>query len=245
MPIPNIPPEFDVRLLVTSGVDKRGRDVGPFETPKHAKKELRHRVRLLCENPENDDALILAQMLLACEQNARCESLACPVCSRSRRILSSAATLEFLHQHDWEDLRAVTLINPGDALHIGDLHEFNPRKLINRFRRQIERAGLPKSETFIIGAVDGEWDFGWFVFQPHLHLITFKGNITFLKSIVKTWPKDSDRVRIRLLPRSIYNLPRAVTYLDKSWWPSVARKNNPLGIEPYNDKRRPPPENRA
>jgi hypothetical protein len=161
MSIPPIPPEFDVRRLVKAGVDQRGRDVGPFERLKDAKKHSRHRFRLLCADDQNDAAQILALTLYCCEQNARCESLACPVCSRNRRILSSAAVLEFLSHYDMDDLRAVTLIHPGDALHIGNLHEFNPRNLINRFRRQLERAGLPKSDTFIIGAVDGEWDEGW------------------------------------------------------------------------------------
>jgi hypothetical protein len=147
-----------------------------------------------------------------------------------------------LADYNVKDLRFVTLINPADALPAGDLHTFNPRKLINRFRRQLERAGLPKSETFLIGGVDGEWDEGWFLFQPHLHLITRKDNIALLKSIVKSWPKEPDQIRVRLLPKPIYDLPRAVTYLDKSWWPAVARKSNPLQITPYKDKRRPPPE---
>ena len=52
MPTPHIPPEFDARHLVKAGYDKqRGRHVGAFESLKHAKKELRHPFRLLCENP--------------------------------------------------------------------------------------------------------------------------------------------------------------------------------------------------
>jgi hypothetical protein len=95
MSILHIPVEFDVRGRVKAGMDKRRRYVGAFETLHNAKKELRHRFRLLCEDDQNEEGLILAQMLLACEPNARCESLACPICSRNRRIQSSAATLEF------------------------------------------------------------------------------------------------------------------------------------------------------
>ena len=50
MPIPKIPPEFDVRRLVKAGIDKRGRQVRAFETLRKAKKESRHRFRLLCED---------------------------------------------------------------------------------------------------------------------------------------------------------------------------------------------------
>jgi hypothetical protein len=96
MSIQKPPPEFDVRRLVKAGVDQRGRDVGPFESLKKAKNESRHRFRLLCKEVQNGTALVLALTLLACERNARCESLSCAVCSRTRRIGSSAAVLEFL-----------------------------------------------------------------------------------------------------------------------------------------------------
>src|SRR3954454_18767648 len=104
MPIPKISPEFDVRHLVKAGIDQRGRRVGAFETLNEAKKESRHRFRLLCQDDTDDEALILAQMLLACEKRARCESLACPVCVRLRRIQWSAAVLKFLAAYDLEDL---------------------------------------------------------------------------------------------------------------------------------------------
>ena len=241
MPIPKISPEFDVRHLVKAGIDQRGHHVRAFETLNEAKKESRHRFGLLCEDDTDDEALILAQMLLACEKRARCESLACPVCARIRRTRWSEAVLKFLDAYDLEDLKFVTLINPADALPAGQLHTFNARNLIHRFRRQLERAGLQKSDTFIIGAVDGEWDAGWAVFQPHLHLITHKDNVALLKVVVRSWPKERARVRVRLFPQVIYDLPRVVTYLDKSWWPAVARTNNPRGIHPHKE-RRPPPE---
>ena len=241
MPIPKISPEFDVGHLVKAGIDQRGHHVRAFETLNEAKKESRHRFGLLCEDDTDDEALILAQMLLACEKRARCESLACPVCARIRRTRWSEAVLKFLDAYDLEDLKFVTLINPADALPAGQLHTFNARNLIHRFRRQLERAGLQKSDTFIVGAVDGEWDAGWAVFQPHLHLITHKDNVALLKVVVRSWPKERARVRVRLFPQVIYDLPRVVTYLDKSWWPAVARTNNPRGIHPHKE-RRPPPE---
>jgi len=241
MPIPKIPPEFDVRHLVNAGIDKRGRRVGAFETLKEAKKESRHRFRLLCEDDTDDEALILAQMLLACEKRARCESSACPVCVRRRRIQWSAAVLQFLADYDLKDLSFITLINPADALPAGQLHTFGPVAFRNRLRRQLERAGIDKTRCFLIGGIDGEWDAGWSVFQPHTHFITLNITSADLARAIKSWPSDPDRVRVRKRLEPINDLPRVVTYLDKSWWPAVARIKNPLGIHAHH-KRRPPPE---
>ena len=225
-----------------AGIDKRGLQVRAFETLRKVKNESRHRFRLLCKDDRIDAARILALTLLACEKHARCEffglsSLLPYIGGPSRATQPSHSFINY----DWEELQVVTLINPADALPAGQLHTFNARNLIHHFRRQLERAGLQKSDTFIVGAVDGEWDAGWAVFQPHLHLITHKDNVALLKVVVRSWPKERARVRVRLFPQVIYDLPRVVTYLDKSWWPAVARTNNPHGIHPYKE-RRPPPE---
>jgi hypothetical protein len=241
MSIPPIPPEFDVRRLVRAGVDQRGRDVGPFESLKDAKNESRHRFRLLCTDEQNDRALTLALTLFCCEKHARCNSPACPVCARTRRIRSSAATLEFLADYDLQELKFITLINPGDAISAGQLHTFDPVAFRNRLRRQLERSGIDKSRCLLIGAIDGEFDDGWTVFQPHAHFVGLNITSADLKPLIDSWPRDPDRVRVRKRVEEIDDLPRIVTYLDKSWWPSVARANNKFDIHPHN-KRRPPPE---
>ena len=226
---PRIPPQFDVRLRVKRRIDKRGRQLRGFETLPEAKRELRHRVRLLASE-DHDDGMPVAFSLFCCEEHGPCESLACPRCARTRRIDRSAAILEFLASYPLEDLRFLTLIKPDDAVVVGELHTFNPRRLINRLRRQLERAGISKDRCFVIGGVDGEWEEGWHVFQPHLHGITWGITNEDLKRLLKHWPRDPERVRVRKRLEEFDDLPRIVTYTEKSWWPSVARTNNPFEI---------------
>ncbi len=239
----SIPSEYNLRLWVRPRTNKRGRRLSGFETLKEVKKRLRQRVRRLCEHGEHGDDLgfEIALSLYTCTKTTPCESLACPRCARTRRIRWGASVLEFLAAYPAEDLRFLTLINPADALPAGELHTFDPRKLIHRLRRQLERAGIDKSESFLIGAVDGEWDEGWTVFQPHIHLITSGITKYDLKRLIKPWPRDPERIRVRKRLEEIDDLPRVVAYLDKSWWPCVARKNNPFEIYPHGKQRPPKP----
>jgi hypothetical protein len=103
----------------------------------------------------------------------------------------------------------------------------------------LERTGIDKSGCFLIGGVDGEWDAGWELYQPHIHAVVWGITEADLEALVKKWPSDPKRVRVRKRLEPIDDLARVVTYLDKSFWPSVARANNRLGIHPHG-KRRPP-----
>jgi hypothetical protein len=76
-----------------------------------------------------------------------------------------------LANYHLEDLKFVTLVHPGDAISAGQLHTFDPVAFRNRLRRQLERAGIDKTRSFLFGAIDGEWDRGWSVFQPHAHFV--------------------------------------------------------------------------
>ena len=234
---PRISGRFDVRLRVKRRIDKRGRKLKAFETLREAKKWARRRVPRLGRQPHNQGAA-LALTLSNCKKSTPCESLACPRCARARRIERSAAILKFLASYPLRELRFLTLINPSDAVPAGKLHQFNPRALITRLRRQLERAGFDKTNCFLIGGVDGEWDEGRRVYQPHIHAVTWGMKKKNLKRLIKSWPRRR-RVRNRKRLEPIDDLPRVVAYLEKSFWPCVARKNNPRGIHPHG-KQRPP-----
>lgn len=222
------------------GVDKRGRNLGALETRKAAREEHHHRLETLWEQMDVECAT-LATTLEGCGRDKRlCGSMACPRCARWRRITTSASILALLANYALADLRFVTLINPADAIPAGQLHTFDPKRLIDRTRRQLERVGVDKAQTFIIGTVDGEWDEGWWLYQPHIHAITWGITKAHLTALVAKWPKDPRRVRVRKRLEPIDDLPRVVAYLDKSFWPSVARAKNAMGLHPHG-KRRPPP----
>ena len=228
---------YDVRQLVRPRTDKRGRLLGGFESLSAARHENQHRI-LVLRSSGDPKALLVAEVLAACRPANPCGSLACSECGRIRRIKESRASLRFLDVYPPDELRLLTLINPVDARRAGQLHTFDPALAINRTRRQLERAGIDKSASFSIGQIDGEWDEGRHLYQPHLHAIALGVDQTALKTLVEKWPR-ARRVRSRKRLEPIDDLPRVVAYLDKTFWPSVARKNNPLGIHPH-QKHRPP-----
>lgn len=233
-----IPRKFDVRRQVRVRVDKRGRELRAFERRKAAKQVSQGRLRRLRLQGGVAVAPII-NSLVRCNFKRRCGSLACPMCARLRRIEHGASVLAFLASYPITDLRLLTLINPADAIPAGQLHTFDPIKLVNRTRRQLERAGISKTNCFMISAVDGEWDEGSAIYQPHLHLITYGITKDVLSRLIKSWPHDPLRVRVRKRLEPIDDLPRVVAYLDKTFWPSVARKNNKMGVYPHG-KRQPP-----
>lgn len=228
----------DIRHLLRRKVDKRGRSLQGFETASDARREHSHRVALL-RSSKDPRAKAVANALSKCRSGKRCGSNACPKCGRLRRIRNSATILRFLAQQPLNDLRYLTLINPADALPAGALHKLDPRKLIHRYRRQFERAGIDKSQAQIIAYLDGEWDAGWDLYQPHIHAVVQGVSKKALKALVAKWPSDP-RVRIKKRLEPIDDLARVVAYLDKTFWPSIARKNNNNGVHPH-AKRRPHP----
>lgn len=237
---PKCDPRFDVRKLVTTKIDKRGRTLRAFETPTEVLRERDHRISVL-EAQGNSRCSRLAEVLAECCEEQPCESSACPCCIRDKRITWSAGVLEFLDPYDVNDVRFITLINSVDAIPVGQLRFFNPRRLIHRTRRQLERAGINKVGAFVIGAVDGEFDAGWEIYQAHLHCVAVGIDDLALAEMTSRWPDSSGRIRIRKRNEPIDDVPRVVAYLLKHYWPSVARKKNPGGLYPH-DNRRPPPD---
>ncbi|MGV8838826.1 MAG: hypothetical protein ACWA6X_00835 [Bauldia sp.] len=237
------------------GVNQRGRAQHGFEHFEAVSLESKRRVSLLtrCGTPA---ATALAGVLKSCHKNRRCGSLACPKCARKRRLRGAAASLAFLTNVPMSDLRFVTLICTGDEVAAGKLAAFDPTKLIARTRRQLDRAGIgAKSGAFLLGFVDGEWDEGWSVYQPHVHAIVhgisrrdFDTTSAGVEAVARktkglsgvTVGKRRVRAPVRY-ERIEHDLARLLLYLDKGFWPSVARAENPRTIPPHGKRRLPAP----
>lgn len=239
-----------MRDLVKSGVSERGRQQKGFETRAAAARERKHRVAVLRRLGPPFSAL--GDLLNSCRRHHRCGSMACPICARGRRRKSVAAMLAFLAGIPIAELSFVTLICSDDALAAGKLASFDPKKLIARTRRQLDRAGVARTPgSFLIGYIDGEWDEGWNVYQPHLHLIvrgvaradldrTSAGaeKLSRTRASRSRGPTVKHRVRAPVRQEDVFDdIPRLALYLDKGFWPSVARAGNPNGI-PAHAKRR-------
>lgn len=231
---PPIPSQFDPRKLVLAGLSASGKKQQAFETLDEAKAERNHRARRLRKHGFPD----LADTLANCRKSRRCQSLACPVCGRVRRVRHTAQLLRFLAAYPLSELTFVTLINPADAVRRNQLASFNPNRFVTKLRRQLQRAGFDAKTSFLLAWVDLEWDAGRERFQPHVHAIVYRLDRAVIALLISRWPRHK-RVRSRSRIQSINDLPRVATYLVKSWWPSVARRNNRLDIYPHG-KRRPP-----
>ena len=125
----SVPRHLDVRRLVVAGVDKRGRALKPFESLHDASRERSARIRTLrCTGDARDGEL--AEILSSCSRR-RCQSTACPVCGRERRVVSSASILAFLLDWPLHHLHFLTLINPVDAIPAGQLQASSHRSWFN------------------------------------------------------------------------------------------------------------------
>ncbi|MEQ1956374.1 hypothetical protein [Mesorhizobium sp. CN2-181] len=228
-----IPQIYDVRKLICDGVDEHGRPIRAFETLEEAKRESDHRSRVLARHGSND----LADTLARCRKNDRCGSMACPMCSRIRRINTACSVLQFLDGYDEDALSFVTLINPDDALPAGRLNEIVPKRFLARTRRQLLRLGFDKAQWFALAYFDCEWDEGWRLFQPHIHLVAFDVPASFWDRLVERHFGSHERVRVRKRAEPITSLPRTSNYLDKAFWLEKVRSGNPRDLKPRRPKR--------
>lgn len=158
--------DFKNLPLPAKSFDPR-RKLEGFETLEEA---LRRKRRLLSILPADG---ALADKIGHCTSRARCNSAACPTCTRRFRIRLSS-TIARLIAEDRKAWHCVTLVPPKLSFSLGKLRRFDPRKCKDRLRRQLDRSGLRYAEIF--GAFD--FDVQTFVnakrgpkWRPHLYIL--------------------------------------------------------------------------
>ena len=124
----SVPRHLDVRRLVVAGVDKRGRALKPFESLHDASRERSARSELCGVLVMH--GMVNSPRISSCSRR-RCQSTACPVCGRERRVVSSASILAFLLDWPLHHLHFLTLINPVDAIPAGQLQASSHRSWFN------------------------------------------------------------------------------------------------------------------
>ena len=143
-----IAPDFFWSTLPTPEHDLR-RHLEGFETKAQVQERAKHLVRILGKG--NRRQRRLAKRLKRCRRGRRCLAVPCPRCRRRYRLWLVGEMLRLLK--DREDLSFVTLIPPDLRLGRGGLEGFEPRRFVERLRRQMQRAGLAK--IAVMGGVDG------------------------------------------------------------------------------------------
>ncbi|RYG56905.1 MAG: hypothetical protein EON56_03370 [Alphaproteobacteria bacterium] len=132
-----------------------------------------------------------------------------------------------------------TLFPRGWEVPAGQLDGFNPIKKLAALRSLINRCGRQHLGGYLIAFIHGEFEPSRNVYQLHIHGIVAGSLRDVIDQEVRKTPSVrsndgtyglSDFVRHRLrMESSLTDLPRPITYLVKSFWPSKLQYLNAQG----------------
>lgn len=187
----------------------------------------------------------LIDKLKACRKDRRCLSAACPVCLRRYRRLIASRLCRFMDENADQEWRFLTLIPPDTHYGVGYLKLFDPKKMNDRLRKQIERS--PLADAVIVGGWDfslqfqfGNYEPRW---RPHLHCVvgpTVPGEIQ--RALRKYYPKHNLTrlpVKVRKIKMQQQDLIKITTYTLKATIDRSNRgmqKTRPFCYNDYNKR---------
>jgi hypothetical protein len=122
------------------------------------------------------------------------------------------------------DLRLWTPIPIAEAVSAGQLHTLSPVRLTDALRQQLARSGI---EGPIMGGVDGEYDRGRGVWQPHFHLIVPNSLRPQLTNLARRFYPNAPRVYRASHSEPIADRAKAFSYVYKSYWVGKNRRQTP------------------
>ena len=211
-----IAPDFFWHTLPAPRHDLRQR-LEDFET----KEQVKERSASLCRVLEkgNWQHKRLAKRLRRCRQKKRCLAVPCPRCRRRYRLWCVGEKLRLWGRRG--DVLFVTLIPPDLRLQQGGLEGFEPRKFMERVRRQMQRAGL--GGIAIAGGVDVSWEEDGNgeregVWQPHLHLIVAGCETKQIKKALDRHYQPTAEVPQPLKIQKVEDAVRQFSYCHKPFW---------------------------
>jgi len=191
-----------------------------------------------------DRAALLADLL---DPNLRSElpvTLASSRCFRDQRIRVLSELLRLLNESeaDRSSLVRADVVKPKLACDVFDLQDCDPNRIFSEFRADLLRVApantkkgsaerAVKRKGFLLAAVHGEFDPTAEIYQPHFHVAATQDYVDLvdrLRNLKGYRPTELVRTPVRIT-RDIYNLPGAITYLLKSYWPQ--RPFLPLGSD--------------
>lgn len=203
----HIPEEFDPEILV------RG-----FETVEKARERRKHRIDVLRRFGRDDEDLI--GLLVGCKEH-RCESAACPVCLRHFRKWWCSRVTEFMSCREEIVWYSINIVDHRQTYPLGELEKFDPQKMKERLRKQLERSDL--SNALVCGGIDvnlTHYEGRAPKWCPHLHLLTSSGAKERIRSALQRhYPNTDDTLRalqIELVKQTIEDRARVCTYSFKA-----------------------------
>jgi hypothetical protein len=141
---------------------------------------------------------------------------------RHFRLRFCGAVVAMLRSVPDYKIRFYTLV-PHAWRYAGDeLATVSPKKLLEQFRAQFNRAGGPGHSGVLIAFVHGEYDRRTDTFQLHLHVLTVGGKAKAIEKL-RNSPvyQVSKHVRRPIVKRKVKNRARQVSYhVAQGFWPA-------------------------
>lgn len=204
-----------------------------IETPLEARAETLIRInRLLSTSKMAPDrklakaCRLLAEKLLRClHRGRRCKSPACPLCMRKHRKRIASALWRLVVEDDAGKPVTATLVPRGMDFPAGQLGGVCAAKLKAALLADLNRCGAKEADGYLFAALHGEFEPNKKRWIVHWHLLLDDEMIEVLDRL-RERPKfrsqegDVVRHRVRIGRKRLNQLPKPLTYLTQSWWPS-------------------------
>jgi hypothetical protein len=160
--------DFFQSLNLAEQFDARARLPG-FETAEAAR-QASVRLQAILDRADDEQAAKLVKILSGCADGSRCRSSACPLCGRMFRV-KFAGKVSRPIAHDKSDCFSVSVVPPHLGFRMERLHLFNPKRLKDQTRKQLERSALSGAQ--VIGGIDFAVQVRKSspVWRPHLYLL--------------------------------------------------------------------------
>jgi len=163
---------------------------------------------------------------------------------RWQRIKICGALWALVDQLEPHEFVAFTVAILDWSVRSDELLQFDPDRILNSFRTDLNRAGAANASGWLYAAIHGEFDPTTGRFQLHLHGIATRGMIKVveaLRSLGKHGKFESSRSKVGAdaenyvaqklrIDRNLYDLPRPLTYTLKSFWLADSSYVNADGV---------------
>jgi len=170
----------------------------------------------------------LAAVLDPANNSVTSHTLASSRYMRNLRIRFTGAVLKLVNEDRTGTVIRADVIKPVWAVDLRGLRNLDLKKLKEAFRGDLFRAarkllGPDKGpEGFLLAVLHGEFETAEGVYQPHYHLVATGDWAAIVNSLrVQPGYRRSGRVKRPVrIKRELTNLPYALSYLLKSYWPA-------------------------
>lgn len=232
LPAPS--PGYFITALPAPPADAMGYARQTFESSFAVAREDRIRIRL-CEQASLVAGRQQRRLMRKLRARHPPKTLASSRRWRRLRIRIVGAVWKLVAEGPWDhrERGAVALISVTPRSWVftpAQLREVRGEQLIARLRSWLNRNGAAQADGFLIACLHGEFEPGHGVYRVHVHGVAAGSMISVVDNLRKLpdlnssldpedgWKRAPPRIKISRAPPT--ELPHAISYQFKGWWPS-------------------------